>query len=143
MKNFTLIVDAGDIIDDAVIKAIMYAKLNNCNVNFTFNGIHIIVTKDSKATQIVEKYHQFIEALPEETEDKTEINEVIKSIELIKTEIIKIIDGVCLSGSNLSIIENSLKNKHVSKKELKKLLERQKEYLDRIDNGIKLIKKVL
>ncbi len=44
-------------------------------------------------------------------------------------------NGICLSGSNISLMKTKLKKKYVSKKEMKKLLEQQFEYLEMIQTS--------
>jgi ADP-dependent phosphofructokinase/glucokinase len=44
-------------------------------------------------------------------------------------------DGICVSGANISNMKHLLKKKYVSKKEMKKALETQMEYLKMIEKS--------
>ena len=44
-------------------------------------------------------------------------------------------NSICLAGSNHSSMEKLAGNKHVSKKELKRLLEKNREYLQMIEQA--------
>lgn len=65
-----------------------------------------------------------------------EIEEVKSLIEIVKFELKKnLTDGICLIGSNLHTMETLLKNKYVSKKELRKRIKQQYEYLNKIEES--------
>ena len=44
-------------------------------------------------------------------------------------------NGICVSGSNISHMKHLLKRKYVSKKEMRKALETQMEYLEKIEKS--------
>ena len=55
---------------------------------------------------------------------------------LIEFEIKKnLTNGICLSGSNISSMKHLLTKKYISKKELKLLINKQTEFLQRIETS--------
>ena len=44
-------------------------------------------------------------------------------------------NGICASGANISHMKNVLKNKYVSKKDMRKAIERQIKYLEMIQTA--------